>query len=61
LERLKAEYEKKKQAAMGSVQLLEKDIAVKTVDDSAGVRKQAAEALAKAVKELIQRKTSTQT
>lgn len=56
LERLKTEYEQKKQAAMGNVKNLEKDIATKAADDSAEVRKQAANALAKAVKERIQRK-----
>jgi len=58
LERLKAEYERKKQAALGNVQNLEKDIATKAPDNSAEVRKQAAQALANAVKARIQRKTA---
>jgi hypothetical protein len=57
LERLKAEYEKRKQAALGNVQTLEKDIATKAPDNSAGVRRQAAQALANAVKARVQRKT----
>ncbi|MGD6853174.1 MAG: hypothetical protein ACQCN6_14030 [Candidatus Bathyarchaeia archaeon] len=56
LEHLRAEYEKKKQAALGQVQTLEKDIATKAVDNSAGVRKEAAKALADAVKALSERK-----
>jgi hypothetical protein len=59
-ERLKAEYEKKKQAALGKVQTLEQDIATKTVDNSAEVRKQATLALADAVKVLVARKTANQ-
>ena len=57
MEQLRAEFEKKKQAAMGKVQTLEKDIATKAVDNSAGVRKEAAKALVDAVKSLAQRKT----
>jgi len=57
-EKLRAEYEKKKQAALGTVQTLEKDIATKTVDNSAEVRREAAKALAEAVKALTQRKTT---
>jgi hypothetical protein len=56
MENLRSEYEKKKQAALGKVQSLEKDIATKAVDNSAGVRKEAAEALAEAVKSLAERK-----
>jgi hypothetical protein len=59
IESLRAEYEKKKQAALGKVQSLEKDIARKAVDNSAGVRKEAAKALAEAVKSLAQRKKTT--
>jgi ferritin-like metal-binding protein YciE len=59
IESLRAEYEKKKQAALGKVQSLEKDIASKAVDNSAGVRKEAAKALAEAVKSLAQRKKTT--
>ena len=57
IEQLRAEFEKKKQAAMGNVQTLEKDIATKAVDNSAGVRKEAAKALVDAVKSLAQKKT----
>jgi hypothetical protein len=56
MKKLKAEFEKKKQEALGKVQTLEKDIAKKAVDNSAGVRKEAATALAKAVKELSEKK-----
>jgi hypothetical protein len=59
MEQLRAEFEKKKQAALGKMQTLEKDIATKTVDNSAEVRKQAAKALAEAVKSLAQKKTAT--
>jgi hypothetical protein len=58
MEKLRAEYEKKKQDALGKVQTLEKDIATKEVDNSAGVRKEAAKALAEAVKSLVARKTA---
>ena len=58
-ERLRTEYEQKKQAAMGKVQTLEKDIATKATDNSAEVRRQAAKALANAVKLRVQRKTAT--
>ncbi|MCL5877948.1 MAG: hypothetical protein M1540_09080 [Candidatus Bathyarchaeota archaeon] len=56
MEQLRAEYEKKKEAALGKVQTLEKDIAIKAVDNSAGVRKEAANALAEAVKALSEKK-----
>ncbi len=56
MEQLRAEYEKKKEAALGKVQTLEKDIATKAVDNSAGVRKEAAVALAEAVKALSEKK-----
>jgi hypothetical protein len=56
LEQLRAEYEKKKQATLCMMQSLEKDIAIKTVDNSAGVRKEVAKALAEAVKALGDRK-----
>jgi hypothetical protein len=55
-EKLKAEYEKKKQATLGKMQNIEKEIATKAVDNSAEVRKAATNALANAVKSLIQRK-----
>lgn len=58
LQKLKEEFEKKKQTALGKVQTLEKDIAKKAVDNSAGVRKQAADALVEAVKTLSQKKLS---
>ncbi len=57
MENLRAEYEKRKQAALGKMQTLEQDIATKAVDNSAEVRKQAAKALAEAVKTLARRKT----
>jgi hypothetical protein len=56
LQKLKEEFEKKKQAALGKVQTLEKDIATKAVDNSSGVRKQAADALVEAVKALSAKK-----
>lgn len=55
---LREEYEKKKQATLGKVQSLEKDIATKAVDNSTEVRKEAAKALAEAVKALSQRKVA---
>jgi hypothetical protein len=55
-EQLRAEYEKKKQAALGKVTSLEKDIANKQTDDSAEARKAACNALAEAVKARVQRK-----
>ncbi len=57
MEQLRLEYEKKKQATLGQMQTLEQDIAAKAVDNSAGVRKDAAKALAEAVKDLAKRKT----
>jgi hypothetical protein len=56
MQKLKEEYEKKKKDALGNVQTLEKDIATKAVDNSAGVRKDTAAALAKAVKDLSEKK-----
>jgi hypothetical protein len=56
LKKLKEEFEKKKQAALGNVQTLEKDIAKKAVDNSAGVRKKAADELVAAVKALATKK-----
>lgn len=56
IKKLKEEYEKKKKDALGNVQTLEKDIATKAVDNSAGIRKDTAAALAKAVKELSEKK-----
>ena len=57
-EKLRAEYEKKKQATVGKMQSIEKDIATKTIDDSLEARQAAVKALADAVKSLIQRKTA---
>lgn len=56
IKKLKEEYEAKKKEALGKVQTLEKDIATKAVDNSAGVRKDAAAALTKAVKVLSEKK-----
>ena len=56
-QKLDEEYEKKKQATLGKMQNLEKDIATKAVDNSAEVRKEATKALANAVKTRVQRKT----
>ncbi len=58
MEQLRAEFEKKKQATLGTMQTLEKDIATKTVDNSAGVRKEAAKALVEAVKGLSGRRAA---
>jgi hypothetical protein len=55
--KLAEEYERKKQATLGKMQGLEKDIASKAVDDSSEARKAAAKALANAVKSLAERKT----
>jgi hypothetical protein len=57
IEKLRSEYERKKQEALGTVKTLEKDLATKAVDSSAGVRREAAKALAEAVKARAQRKT----
>jgi hypothetical protein len=57
-EKLKAEYEKKKQSTLGKMQNIEKDIATKATDNSAEVRKEATKALANAVKSRIERKTA---
>jgi hypothetical protein len=56
IQKLREEYEQKKKEALGKVKTLEKDIATKAVDNSAEVRKDAAAALAKAVKELSDKK-----
>jgi hypothetical protein len=56
IQKLREEYEQKKKEALGKVATLEKDIAIKAVDNSAGVRKDTAAALAKAVKELSEKK-----
>jgi hypothetical protein len=59
--KLQEEYMKKKQAMLGQMQNLEKDIKTKEVDSSGDARKAACNALANAVKSLIQRKISPPT
>jgi hypothetical protein len=54
-QRIREEYEKKKQDAVNNVQSLEKEIATKRTDDSIAVRKEAIQALGNAVKALVQR------
>ncbi len=56
--KLEEEYLKKKQATVGKMQSLEKDIKTKEVDNSMDQRKAACGALAVAVKSLIERKTA---
>ncbi|MCW4014982.1 MAG: hypothetical protein NWF06_01290 [Candidatus Bathyarchaeota archaeon] len=56
--KIRAEYEKKKQATIKKVQNLEKQIERKKTDGSIKARKTATKALANAVKSLIQRKTA---
>jgi len=56
-EKLRVEYEKNKQATVGKMQSIEKDIATKAIDGSLAARQAAVKALANAVKSLIQRKT----
>jgi hypothetical protein len=56
--KLHQEYLKKKQAMVGKMQTLEKDIKTKEVDNSMDARKAACNALADAVKSLIERKTA---
>ena len=55
--RIRDEYEKKKQATIMKMQSLEKEIASKETDGSLEARQVATNALANAVKSLIQRKT----
>lgn len=55
--RIHDEYEKKKQASIMNMQSLEKEIASKETDGSLEARQVATNALEKAVKSLIQRKT----
>jgi hypothetical protein len=57
LEPLREEYEKKKQATLGRVASLEKNLASMAVDDSAEVRRAAAGALSEAVRALSERKS----
>ena len=54
-QRIREEYEKKKQAELEKLQNLEKDIATKRTDGSIAARKEAIQALSNAVKALIQR------
>ncbi|PVX23788.1 MAG: hypothetical protein CW716_11355, partial [Candidatus Bathyarchaeum sp.] len=54
-QRIREEYEKKKQDTINNLQSLEKEIATKRTDDSIAVRKEAIQALGNAVKALIQR------
>ncbi|MDG6222949.1 MAG: hypothetical protein QCH99_06800 [Candidatus Bathyarchaeota archaeon] len=54
-QRMRNEYEKKKQEAISKVQSLEKEIETKRVDTSIAVRKEAIKALATAVNALVQR------
>lgn len=56
--KLHEEYLKKKQAMINKMQSIEKDIKTKEVDNSMDARKAACNALATAVKSLIERKTS---
>jgi hypothetical protein len=56
--KLQEEYLKKKQAMVGKMQSLEKDIKIKEVDNSMDARKGACNSLAGAVKSLIERKTA---
>ena len=54
-QRIREEYEKKKQATISNLESLEKKIETKRVDTSIAVRKEAIKALATAVNELVQR------
>jgi hypothetical protein len=56
--KLQEEYLKKKQAMVGKMQSLEKDIKTKEVDNSMEARKAACSSLANAVKSLIERRTA---
>ncbi|MCW4002905.1 MAG: hypothetical protein NWE95_03210 [Candidatus Bathyarchaeota archaeon] len=56
--KLREEYEKKKQATTTKMQTLENEIKTKAVDNSAEARKAATNALANAVKALVQRQTA---
>jgi len=61
LEKLDADYEKKKQAMIKEMQVLENGIAIEQTDSSLGARKTATNALANAVKSLVDRKTAPPT
>ena len=54
-QRIRDDYEKKKQTTINNVQSLEEEIATKKTDNSLEARKAATKALAEAVKALIQR------
>ncbi|MFA5363857.1 MAG: hypothetical protein WC325_01580 [Candidatus Bathyarchaeia archaeon] len=56
-QRIREEYEKKKQATISNVQSLEKEIEIKRTDGSIEARKASTMALANAVRSLIQRNT----
>ncbi|MCW4035510.1 MAG: hypothetical protein NWF03_09125, partial [Candidatus Bathyarchaeota archaeon] len=56
-QRIREEYEKKKQAELEKMQKLENDIASKRTDGSIAARKEAIQALSNAVKALTQRNT----
>ena len=58
-EKMTAEYEKKKKVMVGKMRSLEKQIATDEVDDSLAARQGVANALAEAVKSLIERKKFT--
>lgn len=58
MEKLREEYEKKKQATTSKMQSLENEIKTKAVDNSAEARKASTNALANAVKSLVQRQTA---
>jgi hypothetical protein len=60
-QRIHAEYEKKKQTTIENVQNLEKEIETKRTDNSLEARKAATNALANAVKSLIQRNNEPNT
>ena len=54
-QKIREEYEKKKQDTIKNVQTLEEDIATKRTDTSITVRKEATKALANAVNLLVER------
>lgn len=57
-EKIRDEYEKKKETTMQKMQSLEKEIEIKRIDGSLEARREATKALARAVKSLIQRNTA---
>jgi hypothetical protein len=58
MEKLREEYENKKQATTSKMQSLEKEIKIKAIDHTVEARKAAANSLANAVKSLVQRQTA---